>query len=93
MGLDSLVRGKIDENSVFISFASDGMDNNNSSAAGAIVDIQTKNKIEKMNISPSLYLKRIDSYSIFELTKDLIKTGPTGANVSDLMVLVNQKAS
>jgi len=31
------------------------------------------------------------SYNIFEKSGDLINTGPTGANVSDLMILLTKK--
>ena len=89
MGLKAIASGKVSENSVFISFASDGMDN--SDAAGAIVDSETILKIKKLNINIVDDLNNFDAYSAFEKTKDLILTGPTGANVSDLMMLFNKK--
>ncbi|MFA6585601.1 MAG: DUF4147 domain-containing protein [Candidatus Paceibacterota bacterium] len=76
-------------NSVFISFASDGMDN--SDAAGAIVDKNTIEKIEKLNLNVDDALERFDSYPVFEKSGDMIMTGPTGANVSDLMLLLTKK--
>ena len=79
----------IDENSVFISFASDGIDNSDS--AGAVVDRNTLEKAQKLGLSAEDYLARFDSYSFFEKTGDLIMTGPTGANVSDLMILLTKK--
>ena len=79
----------IDENSVFISFASDGMDN--SDMAGAIVDKDTLEKTEKMNLDLSDYINRYDAYAFFEKLGDLIFTGPTNANVSDLMLLLTKK--
>ena len=36
------------------------------------------------------YLERFDDYSFFERTGDLIFTGPTHANVSDLMLLLSE---
>jgi glycerate 2-kinase len=89
MGLSAIKNKLIDKNSVFISFASDGMDN--SDVAGAIIDIDTVEKIKKLNLNVDDYLERFDSYSIFEKSGDLIKTGPTGANVSDLMILLTKK--
>ncbi|MFA5936301.1 MAG: DUF4147 domain-containing protein [Candidatus Paceibacterota bacterium] len=89
MGLSAIKNKLIEKNSVFISFASDGMDN--SDVAGAIVDNNTLEKIEKLNLNVDDYLERFDSYSFFEKTGDLIKTGPTGANVSDLMILLTKK--
>lgn len=89
MGLSLVAKSIIDSDSVFISFASDGQDN--SDGAGAIVDRYTIDKIEKLNLNVEDYLKRFDSYSIFEKSGDIIMTGPTGANVSDLMILLTKK--
>lgn len=75
--------------SVFISFASDGMDN--SDVAGAVVDQNTIEKAEKLGLSVDDYLERFDSYNFFQKTGDMIITGPTGANVSDLMILLTKK--
>ncbi|MFH1201253.1 MAG: DUF4147 domain-containing protein [bacterium] len=86
MGLSVIKNKIIDNNSVFISFASDGMDN--SDVAGAIVDKNTIEKAEKLGLNTDDYLERFDSYNFFQKTGDLISTGPTGANVSDLMILL-----
>ena len=91
MGLEVLKNKmiKADNDSVFISFASDGMDN--SDAAGAIVDKKTIEKVEKLNLNVSDYLERSDSYNFFQKSGDMIMTGATGANVSDLMILLTKK--
>jgi len=89
MGLQAIKMGLIDPDSVFISFASDGMDN--SDLAGAVVDKDTLEKINKLGLDVDDYLQRFDSYSFFKQTNDLITTGPTNANVSDLMVLLTKK--
>ena len=91
MGLEVLKNKmiKADDDSVFISFASDGMDN--SDAAGAIVDKKTIEKVEKLNLNVSDYLERFDSYNFFQKSGDMIMTGATGANVSDLMILLTKK--
>ena len=90
MGLEVLKNKMIeaDDDSVFISFASDGMDN--SDAAGAVVDKKTIEKVEKLNLNVSDYLERFDSYNFFQKSGDMIITGPTGANVSDLMILLTK---
>ena len=80
---------KTGEDFVFISFASDGMDN--SDVAGVIVDKTTIEKVEKLNLDVEDYINRFDSYSFFKKTDDMIMTGPTGANVSDLMILLTKK--
>lgn len=89
MGLRAIKVGVVDENSVFISFASDGMDNTDE--AGAVVDKNTIEKIQKLNLDVDDYLNRFDSYNVFLKTNDMIMTGPTGANVSDLMILLTKK--
>ena len=89
MALKAIERGLIDGSSVFIPFASDGMDN--SDASGAIVDKKTEEKINKLGIDVKDSLERFDSYPVFEKSGDMIITGPTGANVSDLMILLNGK--
>ena len=89
MGLSVIKNKLIDDDSVFISFASDGLDN--SDVAGAVVDKNTLEKAEKLSLSADDYLDRFDSYNFFQKTSDLIITGPTGANVSDLMILLRKK--
>ncbi len=93
MGLEviknEILNNKGMEDSVFISFASDGMDN--SDVAGAVVDKETIEKAEKISLNIDDYLERFDSYTFFQKTNDIIITGPTGANVSDLMILLTKK--
>lgn len=92
MGLEVIKNKMINnedfQNSVFISLASDGMDN--SDVAGAVVDKNTVEKAEKLGLNANDYSDRFDSYSFFQKTGDLIITGPTGANVSDLMILLTK---
>ncbi len=78
-----------DEKTVFVSFASDGLDN--SDRAGGIADAVTLEKAFNSNLEPREYAEKLDSYEFFEKTGDLIETGPTGANVSDLMILLKSK--
>jgi len=89
MGLEAIKMNLITDDSVFISFGSDGMDN--SDAAGAIVDKETIEKAMKLGLDVNDYATRFDSYNFFEKTGDIIMTGPTGANVSDLMILLTKK--
>lgn len=89
MGLKAIQMGLIDENSVLIPLASDGMDN--SDAAGAVVDKNTLEKIKKLDIDVNDFLDRFDAYPVFQKSGDMIMTGPTGANVSDLMILLTKK--
>lgn len=67
---------------LFAAFATDGVDGN-TECAGAIVDGDTIAR----GGDPVAYLRRSDSASYLEATGDLISTGPTGTNVSDLWVV------
>lgn len=69
---------------LFLSTASDGRDN--TEAAGAIVDMQTKQKAKDRGLDTSEYLSNYDSFTFFDGIGDHIYTGPTGANVADLML-------
>ena len=89
IGLKAIQKNLIDNDAVFISFASDGVDNTD--AAGAIADKNTAEKIKKLGLNVKDYSERFDSYPVFEKSGDLIITGPTGANVSDLMILLTKK--
>ncbi len=74
------------EGDVFAAFASDGLDN--SAADGVIIDYQTFQEMQSKNLDYKDYMDRWDSLSFFEkLGGSLIQTGPTQANVSDLMIL------
>ncbi|MFA5840787.1 MAG: DUF4147 domain-containing protein [Candidatus Paceibacterota bacterium] len=85
---DKMIAKENPSDFVFISFASDGMDN--SDVAGAVVDKTTLEKVAKLNLDVDDYLGRFDSYDFFQKTGDTIITGPTGANVSDLMILLTK---
>lgn len=77
----------IPEGSVFVSFASDGIDNC-SEAAGGIVDSALREKAATLSQSITMYL---DTYKHDELLAALgarILVGPTEANVSDLFFLI-----
>lgn len=73
---------------VFIGIASDGVDNSDS--AGAIADGTTKKTAAELGVDPANYKACFDSYNFFKKTGGLLFTGPTGANVSDLMVWLTQ---
>ena len=76
------------ENTLLISLASDGQDN--SDHAGAICDIITKRNAEKLNLKSELFLAENNSYEFFRQTSDYLSTGPTGANVSDLLLVLKK---
>jgi glycerate-2-kinase len=78
----------IGDNDIFVAIASDGVDNSDS--AGTIVDGVTKKAAAELELDANEYKKNFDSYSFFKKTGGLLFTGPTGANVSDLMMWIKQ---
>ena len=76
------------ENIVILSGGTDGTDGP-TDAAGAIADGSTLARARANNLDPLEALRRNDSYHFFQPLGDLIITGPTRTNVSDVyMVLV-----
>jgi glycerate 2-kinase len=71
---------------VVASLATDGVDGP-TDAAGAIADGSTVTRGRKAGMDAGDYLRRNDSYNYFRKLGDLIRTGPTGTNVNDLMIL------
>lgn len=69
------------------SLATDGLDGPTDSA-GAIVDGATLGRIAGLNLSIDKTLRENDAYHLFEVTGDLILTGPTGTNVNDLAIIL-----
>ncbi len=78
---EKLYKTEIYKDVKIMSFASDGEDGPTDSA-GAFIDHQSF-EIEKANEA----LEKFNSYQYFDEKKNLIKTGPTGANVMDIRVL------
>jgi hydroxypyruvate reductase len=77
------------ENALLISLATDGEDGP-TDAAGAVVNGETLQRAEKLNLSVADYLSKNDAYHFFEQLGDLLKIGPTGTNVNDLVFLVGE---
>lgn len=60
-------------------------------AAGACAVSETTSKCRSAGLDAQEYLAANDAYHFFEQLDGLIKTGPTGTNVMDLIVLLVQK--
>jgi len=75
------------KHTVFFSVGSDGTDGP-TDAAGGIVDGETAAKLRSTGIPLEVYLDNNDSYHALEAVDALVKTGPTGTNVNDVMVLL-----
>lgn len=66
-------------------FATDGIDGP-TDAGGAIVHGKTAALARLKGLSPEAYLERSDSYHFFDQLGSLIRIGPTGTNLNDLIV-------
>lgn len=75
------------ENMLLISLATDG-DDGPTDAAGAAVNGESRQRAERLGMFAADHLSRNDAYPFFESLGDLIKTGYTGTNVNDLILLI-----
>jgi hydroxypyruvate reductase len=75
------------ENILLISLATDGEDGP-TNAAGAIMNGETLRRAELLGLDVAGHLSQNDAYPFFERLGDLLKTGPTGTNVNDLVFLL-----
>ncbi|MCZ2288339.1 MAG: DUF4147 domain-containing protein [Anaerolineales bacterium] len=69
---------------LLVSLATDGEDGV-TDAAGAVVSGETLARGLDLGLVPESFLAKNDSYSYFSALDDLLKPGPTGTNVNDLM--------
>ena len=74
------------QNAMLISLATDG-DDGPTDAAGAVVTGETSQRAATLVLDATDYLSRNDAYPFFNALDDLIRTGPTGTNVNDLVFL------
>ncbi|MCC6934243.1 MAG: DUF4147 domain-containing protein [Candidatus Yanofskybacteria bacterium] len=70
----------------FAAIASDGRDNGDT--AGALVDDSTLERATSCGFSPDTMLQQFNEQPLLAGTGDLVFTGPTGSNVSDLYILL-----
>jgi glycerate 2-kinase len=73
-------------NVAMVAMATDGGDGP-TDAAGAMITGETLARARQLDMEPSDYLDRNDSYHFFEKLGDLIRPGPTQTNVNDLAFL------
>jgi hydroxypyruvate reductase len=74
------------ENVMLISLATDGEDGP-TDAAGAVATGESAQRAEKLEVDAADHLSRNDAYAFFDASDDLIRIGPTGTNVNDLVFL------
>jgi len=70
---------------MLISLATDGEDGP-TDAAGAIVTGESAHRAESLGMFAADYLSTNDAYSYFEVLNDLVRIGPSGTNVNDLVI-------
>ncbi len=71
---------------VLVALATDGSDGP-TDAAGAVATGQTVTRARALGLDPVAHLEHNDAYPFFDALDDLIRTGPTGTNVNDLLFL------
>jgi hydroxypyruvate reductase len=72
---------------VLLSGGTDGTDGP-TDAAGAVVDWNTVKTAVEKGIDPLAFFDNNDAYGFFERCGGLIKTGPTGTNVMDMVIVL-----
>jgi glycerate 2-kinase len=75
------------DNIIIASAATDGTDGP-TDAAGGIVDGESMKRMKEQGYDVEDILRNNDAYRALEAAGDLLKTGPTGTNVNDLMILL-----
>ena len=80
----------LEDNQIFVSLASDGKDN--TEAAGALVDQETKAKAKSAGLVKEEYTECLNSYPFFDELGDHIVTGILESNVSDLMFILTSSS-
>lgn len=71
---------------VLVALGTDGTDGP-TDAAGAVATGETVARARARGLDPAAHLANNDAYPFFDALDDLIRTGPTGTNVNDLMFL------
>lgn len=71
---------------MLVALATDG-DDGPTDAAGAVATGESARRAQALGLNAADYLSRNDAYPFFDALGDLLKTGPTGTNVNDLIFL------
>jgi len=75
------------ENVMLVALATDG-DDGPTDAAGAVVTGESAQRAESLGVDVAGHLSRNDAYVFFDALGDLIRSGPSGTNVNDLIFLL-----
>ncbi len=76
--------GGVHDDELVLTLATDGRDNGD--LAGAVADPVTREAARRAGADPGAFLASNDSYGFFARVPQALETGPTGANVADLIV-------
>lgn len=68
-----------------VTLATDGEDGP-TDAAGAVVDGESLTRVHALGLDPGKHLHDNDTYPVFDALGDLLRIGPTGTNVCDLVL-------
>jgi len=71
---------------VLLALGTDGTDGP-TDAAGAVAGGQTIARARALGLDPRAHLADNDAYPFFDALEDLLRTGPTGTNVNDLLFI------
>jgi glycerate-2-kinase len=74
------------QNCYIFSLTTDGEDGP-TDCAGAWVDGKTITQAQERGLDSQCYLEQNNAYHFLEASNSLIKTGPTGTNVNDIVLL------
>ncbi len=75
------------DNVLLIALATDG-DDGPTDAAGAVITGESARRAASLGLDAADYLSRNDAYPFFQALGDLLKPGPTGTNVNDLIFVI-----
>ena len=87
LALAFAIRSGEAENIGFLAAGTDGRDGP-TPAAGAFADRNIIKNAKNINVDPQKYLSNNDAFGFFRQVGGLLKTGPSGTNVMDLVVLL-----
>jgi glycerate 2-kinase len=73
-------------NVLLVALGTDGTDGP-TDAAGAVATGETSARARTLGLDPVAHLENNDAYPLFDALGDLIRTGPTGTNVNDLLFI------
>ncbi len=85
--LEAYKLGLEPERAALLAIATDGIDGP-TDAAGALVTSATAERLYSIGLEPAAYLNNNDSYAALEAAGALIKTGLTGSNLNNVIVLL-----